>query len=135
MWRRWSYSSHLRGLYETPATTASGTGSGARLRKAKRLIDRTLATGRTLLTEVESKELLSLYGIPCVPTRVARTADAAAAYAGEFGYPAVLKVFSETVTHKTDVGDVKLDLPNAATVRKAFRSIQLSVSALTVHIA
>jgi acetyltransferase len=127
----WSYSFQLRTLYETPAMTASGTDSGARLRKAKKLIDRTLATGRTLLTEVESKELLSLYGIPCVPTRVARTADEAVSYAAEFGYPAVLKVFSETITHKTDVGGVKLDLPNAAAVRKAFRSIQSSVSSKT----
>jgi acetyltransferase len=124
----WNYASHLRGLYETPAMTASANNSGARRRKAKELIDRTLATGRTLLTEVESKELLSLYGIPTVPTRVARTAEEAAACAGEFGYPAVLKVFSETITHKTDVGGVKLDLPNAAAVREAFRSIQLSVS-------
>ena len=124
----WSYASHLRGLYETPAMTTSATDSGVRRRKAKELIDRTLATGRTLLTEVESKELLSLYGIPSVPTRVARTADEAAAYAAEFCYPVVLKVFSETITHKTDVGGVKLDLPNAAAVRKAFRSIQSSVS-------
>jgi acetyltransferase len=124
----WNYATHLRGLYETPAMTASANDSGTRRRKAKELIDRTLATGRTLLTEVESKELLSLYGIPTVPTHVARTADEAAAYAAEFGYPAVLKVFSETITHKTDVGGVKLDLPNAAAVREAFRSIQLSVS-------
>src|SRR5438105_14315 len=124
----WSYSSHLRALYEPPALTTSGTDSGSRFRKAKKLIDRTLAAGRTLLTEVESKELLSLYGIPCVPTRVARAADQAVAYAAEFGYPAVLKVYSETITHKTDVGGVKLDLPNAAAVRKGFRSIQASVS-------
>jgi acetyltransferase len=124
----WNYASHLRGLYETPAMTASANDSGARRRKAKELIDRTLATGRTLLTEVESKQLLSLYGIPTVPTRVARTADEAAAYAAEFGYPVVLKVFSETITHKTDIGGVKLDLPNAAAVQEAFRSIQLSVS-------
>jgi len=124
----WSYSSHLRGLYETPAMTASSADSGTRVRKAKKLIDRALASGRTLLTEVESKELLSLYGIPTVPTRVARTADKAVAYAGEFGYPVVLKVFSKTITHKTDVGGVKLDLQNAAAVRKAFRSIQSSVS-------
>ncbi len=123
----WSYSSHLRALYETPAMTASGTDSETRFRKAKKLIDRTLGSGRTLLTEVESKELLSLYGIPSVPTRVARTADEAAAHAAEFGYPAVLKVYSKTITHKTDVGGVKLDLPNAAAVRRAFRSIQSSV--------
>lgn len=123
----WSYSSHLRALYETPAITTSGTDSGVRLLKAKKLIDRTLATGRTLLTEVESKELLSLYGIPSVPTRVARTADEAASCAAELGYPIVLKVFSETITHKTDIGGVKLDLSNGAAVRKAFRSIQSSV--------
>src|SRR5437773_175972 len=123
----WSYSSHLRALYETPAMTTSGTDSGARLLKAKKLIDRTLATGRTLLTEVESKELLSLYGIPSVPTRVARTADEAVACSAKFGYPAVLKVYSKTITHKTDVGGVELDLPNAAAVRKAFLSIQSSV--------
>jgi acetyltransferase len=125
----WSYSSHLRALYETPAMTSSRTDSGARLRKAKKLIDRTSATGRTLLTEVESKELLTLYGIPSVPTRVARTADEAVAYADKFGYPIVLKVYSTTITHKTDVGGVQLDLPNAASVRKAFRSIQSTVSA------
>lgn len=123
----WSYSSHLRALYETPAMTASTADSGARPRKAKELIDRTLATGRTLLTEVESKELLALYGIPCVPTRVARTAEEAADYSAEFGYPAVLKVYSKTITHKTDVGGVKLDLPNAAAVRKAFQAIRSSV--------
>jgi acetyltransferase len=123
----WSYSSRLRALYETPAMTTFGTDSGTRLRKAKKLIDRTLTAGRTLLTEVESKELLSLYGIPSVPTRVARTADEAVACASEFGYPVVLKVYSKTITHKTDVGGVKLNLPNAAAVRKAFRSIQSSV--------
>jgi acetyltransferase len=124
----WSYSSHLSALYETPALTASSTDSGTRVRKAKKLIDRTLTAGRTLLTEVESKELLSLYGIPSVPTRVARTAEEAVAYAAEFGYPTVLKVYSRTITHKTDVGGVKLDLPNTAAVRKAFRSIHSSVS-------
>jgi acetyltransferase len=123
----WSYSSQLRVLYETPAMTTSSTDSGSRLRKGKKLIDRTLAAGHTLLTEVESKELLSLYGIPAVPTRVARTADEAVACAAEFGYPVVLKVYSKTITHKTDVGGVKLDLPNGAAVRKAFRSIQSSV--------
>jgi len=125
----WNYSSHLRGLYETPAITASGTNSGARKKKAREIIQHALAAGRTLLTEVESKELLSAYGIPCVPTRVARTADQAAACAAELGYPSVLKVFSETITHKTDVGGVKLNLANAAAIRKAFRDIQSSVTA------
>ena len=125
----WNYSSHLQGLYETPVITASATNSGARKKKACEIIEHALASKRTLLTEVESKELLLAYGIPCVPTRVARTADQAAFCAGKVGYPAVLKVFSETITHKTDVGGVKLNLANAAAVRKAFRDIKLSVAA------
>lgn len=123
----WSYSSHLRALYETPPTTPAGTILGARVRKARKVLDRVLARGRTLLTEVESKELLSLYGIPSVPTRVAGTVEDAVIYAAECGYPVVLKVHSPTITHKSDVGGVMLDLPNATTVRKAFQSIRESV--------
>ncbi len=48
--------------------------------------------------------------------------------ATEIGYPIVLKLYSETITHKTDVGGVKLNLANAAAVRKAFREIAKSVA-------
>jgi len=48
--------------------------------------------------------------------------------ADQIGYPSVLKLFSETITHKTDVGGVQLNLKDAEAVRKAFESIQTSVT-------
>jgi len=50
--------------------------------------------------------VLDAYGIPTVTTRIARSEDEALAEAGQIGYPVVLKVYSETITHKTDVGGV-----------------------------
>ncbi|MGE5755786.1 MAG: GNAT family N-acetyltransferase, partial [Planctomycetaceae bacterium] len=79
------------------------------------------------LTEAESKQLLELYHIPAVPTRVAATEEQAVALAAELGYPAVLKLNSQTITHKTDVGGVRLNLTNAKAVRRAYRAIERSV--------
>jgi acetyltransferase len=60
---------------------------------------------------------------------IATDADAAAAAAGQIGYPVVLKLYSETITHKTDVGGVQLNLGDAEAVKKAFGAILNSVSA------
>jgi len=124
----WRYTYNLRGLYETPVIADSPLDAEVRSRKANRLLDAVLAKGRTLLTEAESKELLTAYGIPTVPTRIARKAGDAVSIADKMGYPVVLKLFSETVTHKTDVGGVKLNLANATAVRKAFQAIESAVA-------
>ena len=84
--------------------------------------------GRTLLTEFESKQLLALYGIPTVETHLAATEDEAVNAANSLGYPVVLKLNSFTITHKTDVGGVKLSLHDAAAVRAAYREVQNSVA-------
>ena len=80
-----------------------------------------------MLTELESKQLLAAYGIPTVKTVIAETLDAAVAAAEGLGYPIVLKIHSETITHKTDVGGVQLNLRDADAVRAAFRAIESSV--------
>ena len=123
----WRYSQNIRGLYETPELAGNEDGEADRA-GAQDLIASVLAAGRTLLTEAESKRLLALYGIPAVPTRVAATEEQAVALATELGYPAVLKLHSQTITHKTDVGGVRLDLTNAKAVRRAYRAIERSVS-------
>ena len=125
----WQHSYNLRALYETPFAADEPSASAARRDAASALLHRTLSRNRTLLTEVESKELLALYGVPTVPTKVAAKEDAAVQLAGELRYPVVLKLHSETVTHKTDVGGVKLNLANDQDVRAAFRSIAASVAA------
>lgn len=122
----WRYSYNLRGLYETP-TLADGDANATEA--AKKLIGKVRDTGRTLLTEFESKQLLSLYGIPTVETHLAKTEEEAVMAADALGYPVVLKLNSFTLTHKTDVGGVKLSLRDAASVGAAYRDIRAAVVA------
>ncbi|HTM87908.1 MAG TPA: bifunctional acetate--CoA ligase family protein/GNAT family N-acetyltransferase [Terriglobales bacterium] len=121
----WRYSYNLRGLYETPALP--GDGEVADSERAESIVQRARQAGRTLLTELESKQVLSAYGVPCVPTVLAISENEAVERAGEIGYPVVLKLHSETITHKTDVGGVQLNLRNADEVRQAFRAIEAGV--------
>ncbi|HWR54276.1 MAG TPA: bifunctional acetate--CoA ligase family protein/GNAT family N-acetyltransferase [Bryobacteraceae bacterium] len=121
----WQYSKNLSGLYETSIGSSAG---GADRANAAKLVEDVRKTGRTILTEFESKQLLSMYGIPTVETRIAPTEDEAVAHADSIGYPIVLKLYSETITHKTDVGGVQLNIRNAEGVRTSFRAIQQSVA-------
>ena len=124
----WGYTYNLRGLYQTPTLTEDSEMTSASRNQVEQIIQNARSKGRTLLTELESKHLLSLYGIPTVETRVAASEDEAARLASEIGFRAVLKVFSETITHKTDVGGVKLNLQDEASVRAAYRAIQSLVT-------
>ena len=121
----WRYSYLVRGLYETPVLP-HGEGNADRAR-AEAIVDTVRQSGRTLLTEPESKELLACYQIPTAPTLEAHSADEAAAKADELGYPVVVKLLSHTITHKTEVGGVKLNLSTSDAVRNAWREIEASV--------
>jgi acyl-CoA synthetase (NDP forming) len=87
------------------------------------IIDRARTQGRKILTEVESKQLLEEAGIPIVRARLATSRDAAVQAARDIGFPVVLKVVSPQITHKSDVGGVKLDLKSAEEVAAAFDEI------------
>ncbi len=122
------FSENLRLLYETPI--AVGSDGQAKLDRecAESVISAARESGRTILTEFESKQLLSCYGIPTVETRIANTAEDAVRAADAIGYPVVLKLHSETITHKTDVGGVQLNLADADAVRSAYTGIEKSVA-------
>ncbi|HEY5004952.1 MAG TPA: bifunctional acetate--CoA ligase family protein/GNAT family N-acetyltransferase [Ktedonobacteraceae bacterium] len=125
----WRYISNQRSLYETPLLPKElEQGEPDRVAVAK-LIETARQSGRTLLTEFESKQLLAAYGIPTVETQVATSETEAVRRADEIGYPVVLKLFSETITHKTDVGGVQLNLANENAVRNAYHTIETTVSA------
>lgn len=127
----WKHSENLAGLYETPSSRESGRGRSeeiTRPEKAKKLIDRARNERRTLLTEFESKKLLALYNIPIVETWVAKNAEEAVQFANQINYPVVLKLHSETITHKSDVGGVKLNLRDEQSVRDAYQQIFDSVT-------
>ena len=90
---------------------------------ARTIVEQARAEGRTLLNEIEAKQMLEEAGVRVSPARLAASADDAARLADELGYPAVLKVVSAQITHKTDVGGVALGLSSADDVRAAFERI------------
>ena len=113
-------------LYETPpALPEDITPDQVKVRK---LIATARAEKRTMLTEVEAKEVLAAYGIPVTPTVPCSTADEAVAAARKMGFPVVVKLLSRTITHKTDVGGVKLNLHDDEAVRNAFLTIEANVA-------
>src|ERR687894_208364 len=120
--RRYTY--NLRGIYETPEHTDE---TDADREAVEDLIADVRDSGRTILTEFEAKKVLAAYGIPTVETEVARSAEEAVDLAERMGYPVVLKLDSETITHKTDVGGVRLNLQDADEVREAFEGMRASI--------
>lgn len=122
------YSGILKRIYETPQLGRLGESGTPNREKANAIIQKARQSGRTILTEFESKELLSAYNIPTVDTFIAPTEQEAVRIAEEIGYPVVVKLHSETITHKTDVGGVKLNLMDADDVIRAYRKIQDSVT-------
>jgi acetyltransferase len=123
----WRYSYNLRGLYEVPSLAEEVDAGDKSRENVAAILERVRRAGRTTLTEVESKQLLAAYNIPTVDTRIATSSAEAVAAARAIGFPVVLKVYSETITHKTDVDGVKLNLTNEDAVAKAYREIESAV--------
>lgn len=84
---------------------------------------------RTVLTEIEAKQILKEAGIDCTPTVLAATREKAVSVAEELGYPVVLKVSSVDISHKSDAGGVKVNLQSRADVERAFDGIMASCRA------
>ena len=124
----WRYADNLRSLYETPAVGADSDNQFAKRSQVAKIIRTARRGKRTLLTEVQSKEILAAYGISVVETHIAFSEEEAVKLAESIGSSVVLKVYSATITHKTDVGGVKLNLRGAGAVRRAYRQIQLAVT-------
>ena len=125
----WRYSYNLRAIYETPALPGLGDDADARRRTAE-IVETAQSADRTLLTEHESKKILEAYGIPVTESHLAQTADDAVEAAEQIGYPVVLKLHSYTITHKTDVGGVRLNLGSADAVRRAFDEVKSGLDEL-----
>lgn len=90
---------------------------------ARMVIESVLAERRKVLSEMESKALLSAFHIPVANTVVARSPSEALLLAEQFGFPVAMKINSPDITHKSDAGGVKLNLMNAAAVRAAYNEM------------
>src|SRR3954468_23127425 len=81
------------------------------------------ARGDSWLTAEETRRVLNAFGLPLLPTVLARSADDAAALASIFGFPVVAKVQSRKLLHKSDAGAVRVGLTSEGAVRAAFKEL------------
>ncbi|HNQ04007.1 MAG TPA: bifunctional acetate--CoA ligase family protein/GNAT family N-acetyltransferase [Thiobacillaceae bacterium] len=112
-------------LMQTPGPVsrqAPPDAEGARL-----IVEGALAQGRFLLSAVESKALLSSFHIPVARTSIARSPTEAMLMAQQIGYPVAMKINSQQVTHKSDVGGVRLGLSSGQAVRAAYTGMMNEV--------
>ncbi|MCK8464260.1 bifunctional acetate--CoA ligase family protein/GNAT family N-acetyltransferase [Aliiroseovarius sp. S1339] len=100
---------------------------GLDLDGARMIIANALSAGRTMLSDTESKALLAAFNIPVNLTIEAKAANDALIAAQTVGFPVAMKISSPDVSHKTDVGGVKINVAHAATVTRAFHEIVQSV--------
>jgi len=87
------------------------------------VIEKARGEGRTVLTEVESKELIKAAGIDVIDTRLAKSKEEAIAISRKLGFPVVLKIASPDIFHKSDASGVRLGLKTASEVGKAYGQI------------
>jgi acyl-CoA synthetase (NDP forming) len=86
-------------------------------------IERAKKDGRTVLTEIESKQVLAAAGIPVAEAHLATTAEEAGKAAKKVGFPVVIKIVSPDITHKSDVGGVRVGLESQKEVIAAFEEM------------
>ncbi|MGE5840564.1 MAG: GNAT family N-acetyltransferase, partial [Deltaproteobacteria bacterium] len=115
------YARNMEMLQEIPPRLQSGVEPDHE--KARTLIREGIEKGRGFLTEVESKDLLTCFGIPVNPTRTAGTPEEALRAAGDLGFPVVMKIWSRQISHKTEADGVQLDLRSEEEVKKGYRRI------------
>ncbi|WP_323003701.1 bifunctional acetate--CoA ligase family protein/GNAT family N-acetyltransferase [Denitromonas sp.] len=108
-------------LAQTPASLSENNPPS--IESARLVIETALNERRKVLNEMESKAILAAFRIPIAQTVVARSATEAMVLAEEIGLPVVMKIDSLDITHKSDVGGVRLNLTSLAAVRTAYQEI------------
>lgn len=113
-----TYRQHQAELLQTPP--ARSATQAVDLPRLRDIVETVLTSGRELLTEPEAKDFLAAAGLPVVPTRtVGADPQEARAAADAMGYPVALKILSHEITHKSDVGGVRLNIGSAAELTEA----------------
>jgi acyl-CoA synthetase (NDP forming) len=98
---------------------------------ATRIIDTARQERRSSLLEPEAMRLLQAYGLPIPPGELAADVDEAVQMAHKIGFPVVLKVVSQDILHKSDVGGVKVNLADGEAVRQAYENIMANALKVT----
>ena len=124
----WRYTYNLRGLYETPQAIDDPAEGGPDRARAEAILASATDEGRSMLLEDEAKALIAAYGVDVAETRAAETAEEAVAAAEAIGYPVAVKLRSRSITHKSDVGGVRLHIDGPDAARDAFAAIRDGVT-------
>ena len=116
-----SYYQNQQLLMQVPGPLAAHSEpdvDGARL-----IIENVLAENRTTLSTAESRAVLHAFAIPVTHSIECRSANEALVAAESIGFPVALKINSPDVTHKSDVGGVRLNISNAHAIRNAYSEL------------
>ncbi len=127
----WQHTKAHETLLQTPPRETDTTPVASE--EARKIMQEAASAGRDLLTETEAKAVLTAFGIPTVPTRVVATPQEAEAYAAELlrdTQSVVIKIHSEDISHKSDVGGVRLGLRSPDEVRRAAEDMNARVTKL-----
>jgi acetyltransferase len=116
-----AFNRNQQALLQTPGPLAHQEAPDRR--GAVAVIESVLSDGRKLLSETESKALLASFRIPIARTVVAHSANEAMLMAQEIGFPVAMKIDSPDITHKSDVGGVRLNVAGADAVSSAYREM------------
>ena len=92
--------------------------------RVAKVFARVRAAGRVELGEIEAREVIEAYGMRLPKSQLARSPDEAAAIASAIGFPVVMKISSPDILHKSDIGGVKVGVPDAATARDIYELIE-----------
>ncbi|MCW4014819.1 MAG: acetate--CoA ligase family protein [Candidatus Bathyarchaeota archaeon] len=95
--------------------------------KVTKIFNQAITEKRKCLLEHEAKTVCKEYGIPVTALKIAKSAEEAARFSEEIGYPTVLKIISPDVLHKVDVGGVVLNINSKEDAKKAYSQIVESV--------
>lgn len=120
-----SYHDSQQQLLQVPGPVVQGF--EPELENAEIIIENALEDGRRILNQAESKAILAAFHIPIAKSIPARSAQEAILVAQELGYPVAMKIDSPDITHKTDVGGVRLGLPSARHVRNTYQEMMTSI--------
>jgi acyl-CoA synthetase (NDP forming) len=93
------------------------------LNNASKIISQARREGRKALLETEAKAICMEYAIPVTTFKLAKSEEEAVEFAGQIGFPAVLKIVSPDIIHKSDAGGVIVNLKSAVEVRNAYGKI------------
>jgi len=93
--------------------------------EVEKIIKSALSENRDMLTTLESMNVLKAYGVNTCKYAEASDADDAVKKANDIGYPVVMKILSKTVSHKSDVGGVIVNIQNGDQLKKEYQNLMV----------